>query len=136
LRCRSAGSTNMVSKDIPVGLPAYCEFHHSLSMACLVDSCLLDDGWYAGNRRDESSGAGHTSTENVFWNTRGNGKIRSYQYGVGYVIGTSGVSVSTSLLNVPAEGTAPEDYVEGIGSGLTLEPRSLYEDQRSRRLNP
>lgn len=136
LRCRSAGSTNMVSKDIPIGLPAYSEFHHSLSMACLVDSCRLDDGWYAGNRRDESSGAGHTSTENVFWNTRGNGKIRSYQYGVGYVIGTSGVSVSTSLLNVPAEGTAPEDYVEGAGSGMTLEPHSIYEDQRSRRLSP
>ncbi len=30
--------------------------------------------------------------------------------------------------------TAPEDFVEGVGQGDTLEPASLYEDQFARRV--
>jgi hypothetical protein len=136
LRCVSSGCAEVLSKDIPIGVPAYCEFHHSLATACLVDSCTLEDGWYGGNRRLESSGAGHAVTESVFWNTRGHGLIRSYQYAWGYIIGTTDMGVSTSLINVPADGTEPEDYVEGQGSGASLEPSSLYEDQLARRLGP
>ncbi|MBM3290049.1 MAG: right-handed parallel beta-helix repeat-containing protein, partial [Candidatus Hydrogenedentes bacterium] len=121
LRCTSSGSTNMLSSSIPIGLPAYSEYHHSLAMACLVDACTLDDGWYGGNRHDESTGAGHTVTENVYWNTSGAGLIRSFAYGEGYVIGTRGVRVQTGLGDPRADGTAPEDYVEGKGLGATLE---------------
>lgn len=134
LRCQSSGSTNVYSASAPLGVPAYCEYHHSLAMACLVDSCVLDDGWYGGNRKLESSGAGHSVTQSVYWNTSGDGTIRSFQFGTGYIIGTAGVSVTTSLSNSRAEGTAPEDYTEGIDIGATLSPRSLFDDQLARRL--
>jgi len=134
LRCQSSGSRNMISPSF--GLPAYCEFHHSLSMACLVDACTLDDGWYGGNRLDESSGAGHTVTESVYWNTAGTGAILSYEYGNGYIVGTGPeIDLSTSLSSPNAAGTAPEDYIEGAGEAGTLEPASLYLDQLARRLN-
>ncbi|NUM56214.1 MAG: hypothetical protein HUU46_21455 [Candidatus Hydrogenedentes bacterium] len=134
LRCESSGSTNVLSRDFPIGLPAYCEYHHSLAMACLVDSCILDDGWYGGNRGDESTGAGHTTTQNVYWNTSGNGLIRSFAFGNGYIVGTRGVTVQTGLADPRASGTAPEDHVEGKNTGAALEPSSLYEDQLQRRL--
>ena len=133
LRCYSAGSANLAYRNLPVGLPAYNEFHHSLAMACLIDQCTLDDGWYAGNRKDESSGAGHTSTQCAFWNTAGKGVLRSFQYGTGYVIGSESIRVDVSLANGPAQGTAPADYVEGDGRGAALVPQSLYEDQLARR---
>jgi len=134
LRCDSEGSTNVTYRHLPVGFPAYNEYHHSLAMACLVDQCTLDDGWYAGNRKAESSGAGHTSTQCVFWNTDGKGVLRSFQYGRGYVIGSESIRVDVSLANGPALGTAPADYVEGKGRGASLVPPSLYEDQLARRL--
>ena len=134
LRCSSSGSRNVLSRDLPVGLPAYCEFHHSLAMACLVDSCDLDDGWYGGNRMYWSSGAGHTVTQSVYWNTAGSGRIRSWQFGKGYIIGTEGVTVDTSLLDPSADGSEPADYREGIGRGEALMPRSLYENQLALRL--
>lgn len=103
LRCSSSESRNVLSKDWPVSLPAYCEFHHSLAMACLVDSCTLDDGWYGGNRRTQSSGAGHTVTQSVFWNTSGSGKILSWQYGVGYIIGTGKVRAHVLPVDLAAQ---------------------------------
>jgi hypothetical protein len=122
------------------------EFHHSLSMGNLIDSSTIDDGWGAVNRRDESTGAGHTATESVLWNTRGSGVLRSYQYGAGYVIGTGPeLEVKTGFEPAPEGleevweqlapwgGTAPEDRVEGLGRGADLVPSSLYEDQRARR---
>ncbi|MDX9973625.1 MAG: glycosyl hydrolase family 28-related protein [FCB group bacterium] len=138
LRCRSAGGRNLLGKNDPIGVPAYSEYHHSLAMACLVDSCILDDGWYGGNRQDESSGAGHSVTQSVYWNTSGKGIVKSWQYGWGCVIGTRGVTVAAGLSDIhallgSAQGTAPEDWTEGIGSGQTLEPSSLYEDQLARR---
>lgn len=116
---------------------ALSEFHHSLAMANLIDGAISNDGWGAVNRRNESSGAGHSATENVFWNVRG-GVVRSMQFGWGYVIGTEGVSIETSLADIfgRARGTAPEDFVEGADEGDRLEPPSLYEDQRTRRLGP
>jgi Pectate lyase superfamily protein len=134
LRCSSSGSRNILASADPIGLPAYSEFHHSLAMACLIDQCTLADGWYAGNRKDWSSGAGHTITQSVFWNTNGGGRIRSWQYGTGYVIGTSDITIQTTLYNSSATGTAPEDYVEGKNQGAGLEPSSLYESQLTRRL--
>ena len=139
LRCRSAGGRNVLARQDPVGVPAYSEYHHSLAMACLVDQCTLDDGWYGGNRRDESSGAGHTVTESVYWNTSGKGVLLSWQYGWGYVIGTRDLSVVTGLTALAdifggaAGGTTPQDWVEGIDKGASLQPASLYEDQLARR---
>ena len=108
-------------------------------MACLVDSCLFDDGWATGNRGDWSSGAGHTATETVLWNTRGMGNalIRSFTYGQGYVVGTEaiGLYVETDTgLSTLHLGTAPVDYTEFVNGARYLRPQSLYESQRSRRL--
>lgn len=111
------------------------EFHHSLAMANLIDSSTTTDGWKAANRHDYSSGAGHTATQSVFWNTLGSGNLDSYQYGDGYVIGTTDVAVDTTVYDVlDSAGTAPEDYTEGIDVGETLNPQSLYEDQLAKRL--
>lgn len=104
-------------------------------MATLVDNCRLDDGFYMGNRGSMSSGAGHTSTESVFWRSSGSGTIATYQYGWGYVIGTSAaLGVDSSVASPAGQGTTPEDFVEGADDGDRLFPPSLYDDQRSRRL--
>lgn len=114
------------------GTLGYSEFHHSLATANLIDGCTLDDGWAAVNRGHWSSGAGESATENVFWNNRGTGTIRSAQFGWGYVVGTEpSLRVGAHLWEADA---APSDHVEGLGFGATLEPPSLYEDQRRRRL--
>ncbi|RME52339.1 MAG: hypothetical protein D6795_06825, partial [Deltaproteobacteria bacterium] len=135
LRCSSAGSRTFASISDPVGTPAYNEYHHSLAMANLVDRCHLEDGWYGGNRDGASSGAGHTVTQSVYWNTSGGGEILSWQYGWGYVIGTTDMAVVTLLGPPRSAGTAPADYVEGENRGATLDPPSLFEDQLQRRLS-
>jgi hypothetical protein len=134
LRCTSRGSRAFHGALDPFGTPAYSEFHHSLAMACLIDQCTLDDGWYAGNRHNWSSGAGHTVTQSVFWNTTGKGVIRSWQFGEGYIIGTDQIRVTTQMRDRSAHASEPEDYQEGIGKGASLQPRSLYDDQLKRRL--
>ncbi|MCP4641650.1 MAG: hypothetical protein GY851_14500 [bacterium] len=136
LRCVSSGSLNVVSSAFPIGLPAYCEYHHSLAMGCLVDQCSFADGWYGGNRHDWSSGAGLTCTQSVYWNTDGGGRIRSWQYGLGYIVGTESITLETSMLDPSADGSEPKDYVEGEDRGSGLRPVSLYEDQRVRRVGP
>jgi hypothetical protein len=115
----------------PTGLS---EYHHALAMANLVDSSVANDGWAAKNRMSWSSGAGHTSTECVFWNTSGIGELVSLQYGRGYVIGTESISVRTDVLDFyDSEGTAPEDWVEGLDVGRGMWPQSLYREQLRRR---
>jgi hypothetical protein len=115
------------------------EFHHSLAMANLIDASTTNDAWKAVNRRTFSSGAGHTATQTVFWNLGGEGRLTSFQYEQGYVIGTGPqLNVVTDLsaggLFAEASGSSPEDWREGIGLGGTLEPVSLFEDQLARRL--
>jgi hypothetical protein len=113
----------------------FSEYHHALAMANLVDDSVADDGWGAVNRLTYSSGAGHTATRSVFWNLRGAGQLVSLQFGRGYVIGTDGLEVRTEVLDLyDSRGTAPEDWVEGLDRGADLQPSSLYEDQRARRL--
>ena len=62
------------------------------------------------------------------------------QYGTGYVIGTeSSLEVDIDInfiseLFFGAQGTSPEDYVEGLGQGPSLEPQSLFDDQLKKRL--
>ncbi len=140
LRCESAGSTAITlfgSAEIPVR--AYSEYHHSLSMACLVDTCVFSDGWSTGNRGDWSSGAGHTATETALWNTKGVGeaRIRSFNYAQGYVIGTEDIEVyvdTDPALGGLHVGTAPNDFTEFIEGAKYLRPQSLYESQRNKRL--
>lgn len=136
LRTETSGSRAYTSSSDSLGLPAASEYHHSLTMACLVDHSRIDDAWQAVNRGTYSSGAGLTATQNVFWNSRGSGRISSYQFGDGYVIGTQGVSVDSELPSIwpAAAGAAPNDSVEGIERGSDLQPPSLYEDQLQRRL--
>lgn len=122
----------------PLGYACYSEFHHSLALANLIDQSVATDGWQGVNRQDESSGAGHSAAENVFWNLTGGGYLRSLQYGWGYVVGTDAVDLHVDPdewdWNDAGEGTVPEDWTEGIGEAATLHPPSLYEDQLARRL--
>ncbi|MBN1673510.1 MAG: hypothetical protein JXR37_20865 [Kiritimatiellae bacterium] len=117
------------------------DYHMALSLACLVDNAVIDDGWEARNRGHMSSESGHTATQCVFWNNRGKGEIRSFQYGWGYVIGTEGLDVRTTAKQARAssgcrgdDGTEPYDCTEHIGTGGPLSVKSLYEDQLARRL--
>jgi hypothetical protein len=115
----------------PTGLS---EYHHALAMANLVDSSTAHDGWGATNRLMWSSGAGHTATECVFWNLKGDGELVSLQYGRGYVIGTQGLSLRTEVVDFyDSMGTGPEDWVEGVDEGDTMWPPSLYREQLHRR---
>jgi hypothetical protein len=136
LRCVSAGSAETVATN-PVPGPAdhsFSEHHHSLAMATLVDDSRIEDGFVFRNRGAWSTGAGHTATESVVWRASGSGKVVSKQWGWGYVIGTKGVSVDTSVDDAFGAGTGPVDFVEGKDAADTLYPRSLYEDQRAKRL--
>ncbi len=131
LRCHTDGGVAVVSSLLPgIGGTGYSEYHHSLATADLVDSCTVNDGWSAVNRKDWSSGAGHTATQCVFWNTTGTGVLRSAQFGWGYIIGTEGVKVNTTLSPNDKSGADPPDWQELIDRGALLHPRSLYEAQR------
>jgi len=135
LRLRSSEGRAVLASTSPFGLTGFSEFHHSLATANLIDASSFDDGVSIVNRGAESTGAGHTGTENVFWNTRGRGFLRSMQFANGYVIGTTDLSLQVSTL-VPfiGDATSPADTLEGEGRGGTLDPPSLYEDQLRRRL--
>jgi hypothetical protein len=110
------------------------EFHHSLATANLIEDSVFDDGFAIVNRGAESTGAGLTGTETVFWNVRGAGVLRSMQYGHGYVIGTEALTVETrDLLQLADRQAGPEDWTEGLDAGDSLEPRSLLGAQRARR---
>jgi len=147
LRTRSSEGRAQPSADSSLATVGLSEFHHSLATANLIDTPFAEDGWSAANRRSESTGAGHTATQNVFWNFSGPGILRSYQHGMGYIIGTAPESVVQSTLPDFAPEildalyplswwylTEPWDWVEGEARGGTLEPQSLYEDQLRRRL--
>ena len=132
--CYSEGSRHFSGPLAWPGLAAYSEFHHSLATANLIDGGTWDDGWKAENRGDYSSGAGHSASENVFWNVGGDGKITSDQYGWGYLIGAGDdINVSTSPGLSSIDGP-PEDWVEEVPEDHVLRPVSLYEDQLAKRL--
>lgn len=141
---RSNGGQIWTSRVGVAKRTAHSEFHHSLSMGNLIDSVHVEDGWSAVNRQSMSSGAGHTATQSVFWNVTGSGKVRSLQYGTGYVIGTSpDIDVVTKVRNwwgIPGkyafwEGTEPRDFEEGLGEAGDLVPQSLFDSQLAKRLN-
>lgn len=138
LRCLSEGGLTVALKDFPeFGGLGFSEFHHSLATANLMDSNVIHDGWKAANRNDWSTGAGHTATQNVFWNMQGPGEAVSRQFGWGYLIGSGPeTTVRTNLGGGfdEGKGTEPEDWLEGEGLAPLLVPQSLFEDQLLRRL--
>lgn len=152
-----ASSGNVFLRARSVNARFSDDAHRLLSQANLYDNVALDGAWLqAVNRGDDSSGAGFTATQTVFWNTRvvathtrtrrpADGftdgfAVETAQYGWGYVIGTSGPgaavvtrAITNSNYAMQNQG-APEDFVEGVGRGATLFPTSLYEEQRRRRI--
>lgn len=135
LRVTSTGGFAEVTPGSPLGGVGYSEFHHSLATANLIDSSRFDDGFSIVNRGQESTGAGQTGTQNILWNLRGAGLIRSMQWGWGAVIGTTNVSVALDEVFI-GTGSKPLDLLEGLDAGATLEPQSLYEAQLRKRLAP
>ena len=138
LRVESRDGESWPSMSGFLASTGYSEFHHSLATANLIDSSRFADGLSIVNRGTESTGAGHTGTENAFWNVDGLGRgtLRSLQFAQGYVIGAHDFSrvVTSSDTFIVGAGTAPDDWVEGTDALLPLEPASLYEDQLRRRL--
>lgn len=140
LRCRSNSPS----------LPS--DFHMHLSMANLFDNTTLDGDFVEASVRPYGTPDYHgvTTTQSVIWNTHGlrymTGRpyiVSSQQLGWGYVIGTRGnaAAVRTAPFSfryttpvASTVDTAPQDFVEGVGKGDTLEPASLYEDQLARRI--
>ncbi len=137
LRTHSSGGRSFHDSSGAIVSVGASEFHHSLAMANLIDQSTVDDGWKAVNRLFFSSGAGHSATENVFWNLQGEGFVTSLQFGNGYIIGTSGLELNVTVEDAfESHGTAPEDYTEGVDRGEYLEPQSLFEAQLELRLTP
>jgi hypothetical protein len=137
LRVHTEGGRMFLDSTEAVSFPGYSDYHHSLALANLVDQGTIEDGWNAVNRTTYSSGAGHSSTQNVFWNSSGNGTIRTFQFHWGYVIGATGLTIRRLLpegQNFESLFTEPEDWIEGLDVPAQLEPPSLYEDQLARRL--
>ncbi len=120
-----------VNKDCKTISPLLVlDFHAYFSVANLIEGMDVgDDRMEAKNRGDISNGAGHTTSQSVFWNSFSNSDtgtiIDSQQFGFGYVIGTSGTKTTI----------AGNDFEEGEGTGDTLEPQSLYDDQYSKRIS-
>ncbi len=113
------------------------DFHMYLSLANLIDNLTCEGDFIEARALRPWGGPIHgiTTTQSVFWNTRGlryaakhiggsPALVYSHQFGDGYVIGTRGL----------AHDVDSDDFVEGIGLGDSLQPRSLYLDQLSRRL--
>jgi hypothetical protein len=130
-RVHSAGGAS--ESALGTNANSFSEFHHSLATGNLIEDSTFDDGFAIVNRGLESTGAGHTGTENVFWNVRGAGALRSMQHGHGYVIGTEQLTVDLKDLLFGFTGTEPIDFTEGLDAGASLRPASLRDDQRRRR---
>ncbi|MBS1827977.1 MAG: hypothetical protein JST93_21895 [Acidobacteria bacterium] len=147
-----AGSGNVIASCRSVNPSLASDYHMHLSMANLWDNVSLNGDYADATVRPYGTPDYHgvTTTQSVFWNTEGvrymTGRaylINSQQFGWGYVIGTRGNASAVRTAPyafrytspvVSSVDTAPEDFVEGVGSGDRLEPWSLYEDQLARRL--
>ncbi len=116
------------------------DHHQHFSHSNLFDRAHAHNSFYIAHHRAFWGGNhGLTSAHSVYWNTTGSGTryddiVVSEQGRYGYVIGTSGTRFGAR--NPTGGNTAPADILEGIGSGDTLYPQSLYLDQLSRRLEP
>jgi hypothetical protein len=117
------------------------DHHMHFSHSNLIDVCTGDQSWFEARYRPFGSDPKHnlTAAHTVFWNTRGIGSsggavVRTEQSRYGYAIGSRGTRSTMSRTTFGGSKCNPADHVEGAGLGDTLEPFSLYEDQRIRRL--
>jgi len=115
--------------------------HESLAIANLFDLVEANDGFEIGNRQSKSNSVGPTGTLNTVWNMSGTGFLRSFNTGLGYVLGTAPtVLVQTSLKDpdpkaqAAAVNTETEDLVENKGSFMDIP--SLYNEQLRKRRGP
>lgn len=144
LRCTDAVAGRAVGDSGPGGYVTSgkgSDHHMHLSHANLIDACTANDSWFEARYRGTSGTVAHalTAAHTVFWNTQGLGTIANAvvvteQSRYGYAIGSRGNRSVISRPGVARAKTDPLDHVEGEGLGDTLEPFSLYEDQRARRL--
>jgi len=151
LRCidrdtrRSTGATGNVRTS-----GRYSDHHMKFSHSNLLDNCIAQSSAFVAFYR---SGENHkiSSAHTVFWNTRGEVSPNAERYGLeretfvvwseqaryGYVIGTRG-EISDARVDHRnrryRDRTDPEDHLEGVGEGDTLDPPSLYLHQLKRRL--
>ncbi len=138
LRMRASG--NVLLRNLSRNPRYTTDFHMYLSHSNLIDGMILEgDTLEAAYRGFLSTGAAHTASQNVFWNTRcddGIGSstvaVKSMQWGHGYVIGTSGAE--SDIATERDVSTRPHDWREGVGEGATLVPASLYEEQLAMRI--
>jgi hypothetical protein len=150
-----AGSGNVIRRVTSINARASDDSHRYLARANLLDRVILDSAWLqAVNRGDDSTGAGFTATQNVFWGThaitihptpilgRSSCVVESVQWGFGYLIGSSADGGAQAQLctrtvtngNYAAQDPGdPEDFVEGEGLGKTLWPLSLHGAQLEQR---
>ena len=147
----TATSGNVIYKFTSTGNFKAADFHMYLSVSNLIDSCTFSKDRVQVMPRPYGDALGRlhglTSSQSVLWNTVGKSAsqggspyvIMSRQYGYGYIIGTSGANKQVDVANPTVATqygkvyTAPEDYTEGVGTGATLEPQSLYKDQLHKR---
>lgn len=125
------------------------DFHMYLSMSNLFDCFTVDKDYLESTFRPYGGTVihGYSSTQSVFYNTKGIAYhpnrdyiVESRQFGHGYIIGTSGNAYNVKLdpvqgsVNGYSYNTTPRDFAEGVGTGESLYPKSLYLDQLERRL--
>ncbi|MEM7387561.1 MAG: glycosyl hydrolase family 28-related protein, partial [Verrucomicrobiota bacterium] len=119
-----------------------CDHHSHLIQSNLIDQTTVETDFFESKFRPNGTPPIHgvTGTQTVFWNLVGRSYypkrpyiVHSQQHGWGYVIGTSGPAAEVRLDGEEPARTDPVDWLEGKGKGDTLEPASLYQDQRRRR---
>ena len=117
------------------------DHHMHFSHSNLIDTCRADNSFFTAHYRPHGSHPQHnlTAAHSVFWNTRGSGSrftnvVHSQQSRYGYVIGTRGPVANVRTNGSSSHKTNPVDHVEGAGQGDSLEPFSLFLEQRRRRL--
>ena len=115
------------------------DHHQAFSHSNLIDGCAGTNSWWEAVYRDAGTIPRHTITaaHSVFWNVEGYGTggaiVRTEQSRYGYAIGTRGMRVDVDRPALCGTRCDPPDHVEGQGLGSTLEPLSLFLDQRERR---
>lgn len=131
------GTGNVILDSHSVDATHALELHRHLGVANLFDNVSVDRDTFEMQYRTSSTHA-HSGTESVMWNISGENCTRgrlavSQQFGWGYVIGTTGEGACAVVENPGGQFTEPRDWLEFIGAGEHLVPRSLYLDQLERR---
>jgi len=142
---RATGSSSAGYSTSGSGSDNHMHFSHSN----LWDQCHAHNSFFTAHHRltlGSTPSHGVTSAHAVYWNTSGSGTryddssnpiVRSEQLDYGYIIGTKATSGTAYFASNPTGGsTSPADHIEGVNTGATLSPQSLFLDQVNRRLSP